>query len=173
MKREYQYSPLKFYKLFPQVKGPAFATEGSSCFDIHASLIDDTKIVCYDSWGDSRSRLVKDSKVAIGMGDRLLIPTNLVFDIPSGWSVRLHPRSGLALKTGLVLANQEGVVDSDYVDPVFVILTNMGHRHRDIYDGDRICQGEMVRDYHYNVEEVYEQPQQKTSRQGGFGSTGT
>jgi len=173
VKRQYQYSPLKFFKLVPQVKGPAFATEGSACFDIYASLINDTEVMCYDSWGDIRPRIVQDSKIPVAMGDRMLIPTNLVFDIPSGWSVRLHPRSGLALKRGLVLANQEGVIDSDYIDPVFVILTNLGHKHQDIYDGDRICQGEMIRDYHYNVEEVYERPRQKTDRQGGFGSTGT
>jgi dUTP pyrophosphatase len=47
----------------------------------------------------------------------MLIPTGLIADIPEGFSVRIHSRSGLAFKQGVYLTNCEGVIDSDYVDP--------------------------------------------------------
>jgi dUTP pyrophosphatase len=40
--------------------------------------------------------------------ERALIPTGLIFDIPEGYSIRIHPRSGMALKYGLILANCRG-----------------------------------------------------------------
>ena len=111
--------------------------------------------------------------VIIEPGMRLMIPTGLIFDIPVGYSVRIHIRSGIALKQGLVLVNHEGVIDADYVDPTFILLTNISEQDAYIFHGDRIAQGELIPDLAYNVEETYTQPAQKTDRVGGFGSTGT
>tara|TARA_Y100000996_G_C22525509_1_gene644259 strand:- start:28 stop:474 length:447 start_codon:yes stop_codon:yes gene_type:complete len=112
--------------------------------------------------------------VIIAPGDRLLIPTGIIFDIPEGYSIRLHPRSGLALKRGLTLCNAEGVIDSDYVEPVYAAVLNQSGRTQNIYYGDRICQAEQRSAKHINRFEILSQrPAQKTDRDGGFGSTGT
>ena len=97
--------------------------------------------------------------------ERVLIPTGLILDIPEGYSVRLHSRSGLAWKDGVYLTNCEGIIDYDYVEPVFVMMTNISQSPKTINNGDRICQAELV--------EIPEPPTRKTERDGGFGSTGT
>ena len=73
---------------------------------------------------------------------------------------------------GLVLANAEGVIDSDYVEEVFVILHNISGNAVTIENGDRIAQAELVSNIIYHVEETPARPLPKTSRIGGFGSTG-
>jgi dUTP pyrophosphatase len=171
--RRYTHNPLKFYKLNPVAKAPVFATEGSACFDIHASLIEGAEVELYAPGNFKAAGTVIDRQFKIQPGERVMIPTNLIFDIPEGWSVRIHPRSGISLKHGLVLVNQEGIIDSDYVEPVFILLTNTSSKDYTIHNDDRICQGEMVISPLYHLEELKEKPAQKTDRDGGFGSTGT
>jgi dUTP pyrophosphatase len=171
--QRYTHNPLKFYKLNPDAKAPVFATEGSACFDIHASLIDGELLGFFTAANIPLFRTVINKTFHIGPGDRVLVPTNLIFDIADGWSVRIHPRSGISLKHGLVLVNQEGIIDSDYVEPVFILLTNTSIKDYTIHNDDRICQGEMVISPLYHLEEIKEKPTQKTDREGGFGSTGT
>ncbi len=105
-------------------------------------------------------------------GERVMIPTGLIMDIPLGYSVRIHPRSGLSLKSGLVLANQEGVVDADYVEPTFILLHNQSTSMVTVRHGDKIAQGEMIVALKYNTQETPDKPQPKSERAGGFGSTG-
>ena len=105
-------------------------------------------------------------------GERALIPTGLILDIPTGYSVRLHVRSSMALKQGIALANSEGVIDSDYVEPTFVMLYNSSTSTVHILNGERICQGELVSMMDYTLDRIYAKPGSKTDRVGGFGSTG-
>jgi dUTPase len=72
----------------------------------------------------------------------------------------------------LVLANAVGIIDSDYVDPVFVIVQNTSNCSITFKNGTRICQGYMDMIPKYNLTAVPERPGQKTDRTGGFGSTG-
>ena len=102
----------------------------------------------------------------------MLVPTGLVFDIPEGYSVRLHSRSGWAYKYGIILANCEGIIDSDYVEEIMVMLTNISDEVVYIRHGDRTCQGELVKDERVEFDVVEERPVKKTNRDGGFGSTG-
>jgi dUTP pyrophosphatase len=102
----------------------------------------------------------------------VLVPTGLIFDIPEGFSLRIHARSGLSLKEGLVLANSEAVIDSDYVDEVFVLLYNRSSVGRTIRIGERIAQAELVESVQYTIKETKKQPTVKTDRTGGMGSTG-
>jgi dUTP pyrophosphatase len=101
-----------------------------------------------------------------------MVPTQLIFDIPEGWSMRLHMRSGLAIKGGLVLSNSEGVIDSDYTDQLMILVTNTSEIPVRINHGDRICQGELVPVYRTGFASTATRPSPKTSRTGGFGSTG-
>jgi dUTP pyrophosphatase len=113
-----------------------------------------------------------NEEIYLYSGDRVAVPTGLILDIPEGYSVRLHPRSGLALKNGISMANCEGIIDSDYVDELKVIIVNNGGEPFVIKHGDRICQGELIKTLDYTIEQCYTKPVQKTDRNGGFGSTG-
>ena len=171
---------LKFYKLNEQAQLPVFATKQSACFDLYANLIVDGTVQYYGAIQTKElpRRVSFDINsnrnfIQLNNMERMLIPTGLIADIPVGFSVRLHSRSGLAFKQGVYLANCEGIIDSDYVDPIFAMVTNISNVPTRIYDGDRICQGELVRCEKYTLNESDEAPTQKTDREGGFGSTGT
>jgi dUTP pyrophosphatase len=140
---------LKIYKLNSTAILPKFATKQSACFDISA---------------------IGEHVVLAKHG--AAIPTGLILDIPEGYSVRIHGRSGLAYKKGINLLNCEGIIDSDYTDELKVLLYNTSNVDFIIHHGDRIAQGELVKSLDYTIEECYTQPQQKTDRVGGFGSTG-
>ena len=105
-------------------------------------------------------------------GDRMLIPTGLIFDLSTNTSLRIHPRSGLSSKNGINIANCEGVVDSDYVEQTFVLLINISNIPFEVSDGMRIAQAEIVSVVDVDIKEISKRPEQKTSRNGGFGSTG-
>ena len=178
-KKPIKITSLKFYKTNKQAQLPAFATEQSACFDMYANLIDGEEIEYYQAISTKSvpRRIAFDinssrSFIQLNNMERMLIPTGLIADIPIGFSIRLHSRSGLAFKQGVYLANCEGIIDSDYVDPIFAMVTNISNVPVKIYDGDRICQGELVRCEKYTLNESDEAPTQKTDREGGFGSTG-
>ena len=171
---------LKFYRLNEQAILPTFATKQSACFDLYANLVNGEEVQYYQAIATkvlprkvSFDINTNRSFIPINNEERMLIPLGLIADIPEGFSVRLHSRSGLAFKQGVYLTNCEGIIDSDYVDPMFAMVTNMSNVPVKIYDGDRICQGELVRCEKYTLDESDEAPTQKTDREGGFGSTGT
>jgi dUTP pyrophosphatase len=106
-------------------------------------------------------------------GERAMVRTGLTFNLPSDYSLRIHPRSGMALKYGLTLANCEGVVDEDYTYETKLIVLNTNTQEPvKIYNRDRIAQAELVKYEQCKFAEIYEQPGLKTDRVGGFGSTG-
>jgi dUTP pyrophosphatase len=164
---------LRVFKVFSDAILPKYATKASACFDLHACLIAGQTIkksgpsnVLYDL------EVKTDQQVSVNPGDRMLIPTGLKFHIPPNHSVRLHPRSGLAFKNGIALSNCEGVIDEDYVDPVFVCLINNSGTTFIVGHGDRICQAELIVDCRSEIVEALDAPTKKTDRAGGFGSTG-
>jgi len=170
---------LKFYKTNEQAQLPVFATKQSACFDMYANLIEGEIIQYYGSLQTKQlPRKVSfdinsnNSYLQMNNMERMLIPIGLIADIPAGFSIRLHSRSGLAFKQGVYLTNCEGIIDSDYVDPIFAMVTSISNVPVKIYNGDRICQGELVRCEQYTLDETDEAPSQKTDRDGGFGSTG-
>ena len=166
---------LRFYKLFSGVKDPKRATEGSACFDLYSFLPDNSAVSVYITHSEEleiRNRLVQNERVQVNPNERVLIPTGLIFDIPNGYSMRLYPRSGLALKQGLTLANNVGIIDSDYVDPVFAMMTNISGNTQYVKHNERVCQAELFKDHLCVLEEIDEKPDRKTDRDGGFGSTG-
>ena len=164
---------LKYYKLDASVKDPYFATKGSACFDIHAHILEKTTYkLNQDTLNRTIEKPVRGTSISIFCMERVLIPTGLIFDIPEGYSVRLHSRSGLAWNEGLYLTNCEGIIDSDYVDPIFVMMTSISQSPKTINNGDRICQAELVKKIYHGLTEIKKPPVQKTEREGGFGSTG-
>ena len=165
---------MKYYKVVPEAYDPMYATEGSACFDIKA-LITNQTITYYNRSNEKNKFEAKDGvEFTILPGYRVLVPTGLIFDIPNGHSVRIHARSGLSVKKGLTLANSEGIIDSDYVEPVFVPLINLSSVDVVIMHGERICQGEEVKDHpQLYLQSTDEKPTREVAHGSGFGSTGT
>ena len=99
-----------------------------------------------------------------------MLPTGIIFDIPEGYSVRLYPRSSTCLKYGLVLANNTGIIDADYVEENFMIFRALKPVRIEV--GTRLAQFEMVKLIRPDCNIITEKPKQKTDRKGGYGSTG-
>lgn len=165
-------SALRYWKTDKDVLDPVFATAWSACFDIHAHLKDNTKVKCYTPANKEISVGVNCNSVLIKPGDRMLIPTGLIFKIPENYSLRCHIRSSVAFKKGLFLANGEGIIDADYFHETFIMLYNSTTQTVKITDGERIAQGELVQKFKYEISETLEKPEQITDRIGGIGSTG-
>lgn len=173
----YIMSMLSFYKVHPDAQLPQFATTGSACFDLKAYLgtgIFQVRGYCQNNreCNVAIHQTPEDRYVRVEPGQRLLIPTGLIFDIPRDHSLRVHARSGLALKQGLVMANAEGIIDWDYVEETHIMMLNVSSEPLFVHNGERIAQGELVPVHHYSMGLTETKPEQKTTRKGGFGSTG-
>jgi dUTP pyrophosphatase len=164
---------LNVFRTCPEAILPSYATRSSACFDIHACLVPGKIVKRRGLTNQEHELTIKhDRTIEVRPGDRVLVPTGLVFDIPPKHSLRLHPRSGLAYKQGVCLSNCEGVIDEDYIEPVFVCILNTSKVPFIINHGDRICQAELVQDSRSEIFLTLGRPSSKGNRSGGFGSTG-
>lgn len=163
---------LKFFKVHPDIIIPTFATAQSACFDVAFQNAGKHEYTGYTSTNKKFTRKTPKGNIFINAHERIMVATGLILDIPEGYSVRLHARSGQSFKQGLILANSEAVIDSDYVDELFVLLYNRTEAGVWINNCDRIAQGELVQSIDYRLKETIERPVQKTNRNGGLGSTG-
>ncbi len=122
---------------------------------------------------DLRANFTPDARdgLTIKAGARALVSTGLSLEIPQGYEVQVRPRSGLALKHGVTVANAPGTVDSDYRGPLGVILINMGDADFVINHGDRIAQMVVapVVQAQFELAEALSYTERGA---GGFGSTG-
>jgi dUTP pyrophosphatase len=134
---------------------PAYQTPGAAGAD-----------VCANFPPEARDGLVLAPKA------RALVPTGLRLEVPAGFEVQVRPRSGLALKHGIMLANSPGTIDSDYRGPLGVIVMNGGDEPFTVTHGMRIAQLIVapVVQAHFDMEERLSDTTRGT---GGFGSTGT
>lgn len=129
----------------------------------------------YESVGaagaDLKACLGVGESLVIAPGARVLVPTGLAFEIPLGFEVQVRPRSGLSLKTNLLVTNSPGTIDSDYRGEVKVILGNFGDKEYVIEHGDRIAQMVIapVIQAQFNVVNSLSSTDRGA---GGFGSTG-
>lgn len=171
--------PVGVFKLNAAAVDPTYATPGSMCFDISAAMCDGDEVAVYSSVNVKRmspvARYGHGDKcgVVIDAGSRALIPTGIVFDLPEGTALLLYPRSGMSLKQDAKLGNCIGVVDNDYVEQTYAIIKNDSAVPLLIMSGDKICQGEVViAPPQASFTNMAARPKQKTTRNGGFGSTG-
>jgi len=165
---------LKIYKLFDEAHLPIYGTEWSACFDLCASIREQDEVTVMGASNIStKRRKLTSGFIPLYAGERCLVPTGLIFDLDENQSLRIHPRSGLAWKQGVTVANCEGIVDADYVEQSYVMLANLSRNPMEIRDGMRIAQGEIVNvPKRIDFKIVGVKPVQKTDRSGGFGSTG-
>lgn len=146
---------VKFKKLNPDIginiPAPAYATVGAAGIDLAASIRE---------------------PVVIHPQGRAMIPSGLAVDIPGSDMVGLvFPRSGLAAKHGITMANAVGVIDSDYKGEIICPVQNNGQKPYEIKPGDRIAQLVFVPVLQVDIEYT-DQLTNSVRGNGGFGSTG-
>jgi dUTP pyrophosphatase len=114
----------------------------------------------------------QEAPITIPPSHRALVPTGLVFQLPSGYEAQVRPRSGLALRHGITVLNAPGTIDADYRGEVQVLLVNCGHDPFVVERGMRIAQVVVAPVTTVALVEVGEV--ERTGRAAsGFGSTGT
>ena len=135
----------------------------------------DLPLPAYETAGaagmDLRAAVSGDEALVLSPGTRAAVPTGLAFALPGGFEAQVRPRSGLALKAGVTVANAPGTIDADYRGELKVLLINLGAEDFVIRRGDRIAQlviAPVVQASWCEVENL-----DATDRgTGGFGSTG-
>lgn len=126
----------------------------------------------YEHPGDAGMDLRARIDVSLRPGERSLVPTGIAIALPPGFAAFVHPRSGLALRSGLGMVNAPGVIDAGYRGEIGVILIN--HDPRDVITlkrGDRIAQLVVSGVAEAELIEVSQLPGSHRG-EGGFGSTG-
>lgn len=145
-------TPIRVCRL-PHSEGlplPNYATAGAAGMDLLAAVAE---------------------PVTIGPGQRALIPTGLTIALPPGYELQIRPRSGLALRHGIVLPNSPGTIDEDYRGEIGVIILNTGTETFVVERGVRIAQAVLAPVSRAAWREV--DSLDVTARDaGGFGSTG-
>jgi dUTP pyrophosphatase len=130
---------------------PQYATAGSAGMDLRACI---------------------DAPMTLAPGAAELIPTGIsIFVEDPGLAALLLPRSGLGHKSGIVLGNLVGLIDSDYQGPLMVSCWNRGSTPFTIAPGDRIAQMVIVPVVQAEFE-VVEDFTASVRGDGGFGSSG-
>ena len=136
---------VKVVKSHPDAVIPEYKTEGAAGFDFH--IIEDVT-------------LSNSSKV---------VPTGLKMEIPKGFELQIRPRSGLSLKTTLMIPNSPGTIDSDYRGEIGIIACSRGGKLINLNKGDRIAQGVIV-----PIEQVeFEQCEELSDTERGEGAYGS
>lgn len=121
--------------------------------------------------GDAGLDLAANEAVTLRSGQRAAVRTGLAVAIPDGWVGLVHPRSGLALRQGITVANAPGTVDAGYRGELQVLLVNLGDELVSIAPGDRIAQLVLQRVGEARIVEV-EQLDHTPRGRDGLGSTG-
>jgi dUTP pyrophosphatase len=123
--------------------------------------------------GDAGLDLRAADSAEVAPGERAMIPTGLAVAIPDGHAGLVLPRSGLASKQGLTLANAPGLIDTGYRGEVIVAVVNLDREHAvTIEAGDRIAQLVVVALPSVTPAFVEGLPASPRG-EGGFGSSGT
>lgn len=131
------------------VQKPMYMTEGSAGMDVRANI---------------------KEPITLGSLERVLVPTGIKMEIPMGYEVQVRPRSGLALKHGISMANTPGTIDSDYRGEIGVIMINLSKEDFVINPGERIAQ--LVLGKVYQMDLVEGELSVTERGEGGLGHTG-
>ena len=129
---------------------PAYASVGSAGVDLRAFI---------------------SEPILVHPLQRVLVPTGLYLQLPTGFEAQIRPRSGLAIKNGITVLNTPGTIDSDYRGEIKVILINLSTQDFVINNGDRICQMVIAKHEYANFILV-DNLDDSMRGEGGFGHSG-
>jgi len=126
----------------------------------------------YSHAGDAGADITTRVDIVLAPGERATVPTGLKIALPAGYVALVHPRSGLASRTGLTIVNAPGTVDAGYRGEISVALLNTDPTNEiRLAKGDRIAQLVIQRVEEARFVEVESLPGSHRG-EGGFGSTG-
>src|SRR5690349_5873234 len=141
--------PIQIVRLDPELPVPSYAHPGDAGADLFARV-----------------------DVVLAPGERRLVPTGLAIALPEGYVALVHPRSGLANRSGLSIVNAPGTIDAGYRGEIQVCLVNLDPTTSiELARGDRIAQLVIQRFESAEFIEVAELPD-SVRGEGGYGSTG-
>lgn len=143
---------VKVLRIHPDAKLPAYASVGAAAADVTT---------------------ISDWSIAINPGCSQLFRTGLKFEIPVGWEIKVHSRSGHGFKHGIRLSNCTGILDSDYTGELMVKLTNDSETVYMVQPFERICQIQVCRAMQHDFVETLGELKVTERGEAGFGSTGT
>jgi len=126
----------------------------------------------YAHAGDAGADLATAEDCALAPGERKVVGTGIAIALPEGWAAFVHPRSGLAARSGLTIVNAPGTVDAGYRGEIKVCLLNT-----DATRTVRLVRGDLVAQLviqQVAVAEFVEAGSLPDSARGagGYGSTG-
>jgi dUTP pyrophosphatase len=132
---------------------------------------EDAKLPVRADLGAAGYDLTSVVDMVLSVGERRLVPTGLIIQIPSGTYARIGPRSGMSVK-GIDIG--AGIVDFSFRGEVKVLMINNGLSYYELKKGDRIAQLILERIMTPEVTEVKSLDELTTTQrgEGGFGSTG-
>lgn len=130
---------------------PEYRTAGAAGLDLEAAL---------------------EEPMMLAPGERRLVPTGLVLEIPEDYEGQVRPRSGLALRHGISMVNAPGTIDADYRGEVGVLLVNLGQEPFRIEPRARIAQLVIAPVARARLVEASELGATERG-DGGYGSTGS
>ena len=132
----------------------------------------DLPLPSYAHPGDAGLDLLSTVDVEVAPAQRVLVPTGVAVALPDGFAGFVHPRSGLAIREGLTVANAPGTIDAGYRGEIKVALVNLdAERTVSVRRGERIAQLVVQRVERVVFHEVERLPGSARA-DGGFGSTG-
>lgn len=130
---------------------PAYATAKSAGMDLLAAV---------------------EGDLVIQPGERVLVPCGIAMALPDGYEAQIRPRSGLAFKQGLTVANAPGTIDADYRGEIKALLINLGGEPVTVTRGMRVAQM-VIAPYTQASWQQVSSLDETARAGGGFGSTGT
>ena len=157
-------------------KLPQYETKGAAALDIRVDLSRVTPQNPIKGFGDAEVIWAGEAHnvpmIRIAPMSRALLPTGLFTAIPEGYQVSFRPRSGMAIKKGLQLANSPSTIDSDYRGEWMLPVINLGLEDIYIEDGERICQAllEKVNKIEWEIVNSLDETERGN---GGFGHSGS
>ena len=141
--------PVKVKKLHPEAIIPSYAHYGDSGFDLHAL-----------------------EETVLRPNETKLVRTGLAFEIPEGMEIQIRPKSGVSLKTPILIKNTPGTIDSSYRGEVKIIVHNMSDGLLTIMKNNKVAQGVLMHVPKAKFVVEMEPLSETTRGAGGFGSTG-
>lgn len=149
-------------------ENPSYSKAGDSGMDLRAwiTIPEEVQFVSSDYW---------PLRTVLKPLERKLIHTGIYVEIPYGYEIQVRPKSGQALKKGLVVLNTPGTVDVNYRGEICVIAINLSNEEIIIEDGEKIAQMVVCPVQHEGLVdvEIVDEISTDTERgTGGFGHTG-
>lgn len=135
---------------FSDIPLPEYMTPGAAGMDVRAAI---------------------PHSITLNPGEITAIPTGFAIELPHHLEAQIRPRSGLALKHGILLPNAPGTIDSDYRGEVKIIFGNFGKEPFNVQRGDRIAQMVIAPLVHIEWDEASSLNDSHRG-EGGFGHSG-